>query len=44
VLTSPATGTVVSSVQQADAGDRITARLQDGRLDCRVEAVVPAEP
>jgi exodeoxyribonuclease VII large subunit len=44
VLTSPATGTVVSSVQQAEAGDRITARLQDGRLDCRVESVVPAEP
>jgi len=39
VLTSAATGSVVSSVTAASAGDRLTARLRDGRLDCTVESV-----
>jgi len=43
VLTSPATGAVVSRAQQAEPGDRILARLKDGRLDCRVESVLPPD-
>jgi exodeoxyribonuclease VII large subunit len=44
VLTSAKTGTVVSSVQQVDRGAGVLARLKDGRLDCRVESVLPADP
>ncbi|MDX1380660.1 MAG: exodeoxyribonuclease VII large subunit, partial [Xanthomonadales bacterium] len=43
VLTSPETGAVISSVEQIDTGERLFARLKDGRLDCRVESVSPVK-
>lgn len=41
VLTSPATGAVVSRTGQVAAGDRLSAQLRDGQIDCLVEAVRP---
>ena len=43
VLTSHATGAVISSVQQTEPGDQIAAQLKDGRLECRVESASLAE-
>ena len=39
VLTAPDSGKVVSSIRQLKAGDPVSARLCDGRADCRVERV-----
>jgi exodeoxyribonuclease VII large subunit len=39
VLSSGDSGAVISSVTQVVAGDRVAARLKDGKLDCIVESV-----
>jgi len=39
VLTSGESGTVISSVEQVDEGDRVEAQLKDGKLDCIVNSV-----
>jgi exodeoxyribonuclease VII large subunit len=43
VLTAAATGTVIGSVRQVAAGDRLEALLRDGRLDCTVDEVHQSE-
>lgn len=39
VITSADTGDVISSVKQVEAGENVTARLKDGKLDCTVDTV-----
>jgi exodeoxyribonuclease VII large subunit len=39
VLTASESGAVVSSVDQVGAGDRLSAQLKDGKLDCLVESI-----
>lgn len=39
VISSLKTGDVISSSSQAQAGDRISAQLRDGKLDCTVDLV-----
>ena len=39
VLTEPASGAVVTSVNQVERGDRLQAQLRDGRLECVVDSV-----
>jgi exodeoxyribonuclease VII large subunit len=39
VVTRAPGGEVISSVAKVDTGDRITARLKDGELDCTVDTV-----
>jgi len=39
VLTDPASGTVVTSVDQVERGDHLQAQLRDGKLECIVDTV-----
>lgn len=43
IITSAESGEVINSVTQAAAGDRVSARLQDGSLECEVVSL-PATP
>jgi exodeoxyribonuclease VII large subunit len=39
VLSEPASGAVVTSVEQVRRGDRLQAQIRDGKLECIVDAV-----
>jgi exonuclease VII large subunit len=39
VISSLDTGEVIASSSQTQAGDRVSAQLRDGMLDCTVDSV-----
>ena len=44
VVSSADTGAVISSITQVEAGDKVSAQLKDGALDCTVDSVNESGP